>query len=266
MLERVLTGLVLGVVVVVVAWFAPDTAAAGLVVVGAFIAGYEYMSLFSVKEHRGVFLSAVAWVALGPVSAWFGWEMLAGWLYCSPMFALGLFLIFRKRIARAWSEAPAIGLGTVYIGLLSSAIVLLGKIPKWGASGLLMLFAITWIGDSVAYFAGKSIGRHKLHSASPNKTWEGSIFGLAGSVGGAFVVDVLFSSPMTGMELVIMGLAAGVVGQVGDLCESVLKRSVGVKDSGTLLPGHGGMLDRVDALLFAAPVVYWFYLAGTGNG
>jgi len=265
MLTRIITALVLAPVVVAAAWLAPGTAGAGLAVLCTVLAAYEYMGLFSLKENRGLFWVAVAWTGLGPVSAWLGSEVLSAWLFCSPMLALGLFLVFPERIPRAWSEAPAVGMGAVYLGVLMSAVVLLARLPDWGASGLLMLFAVVWLGDSAAYFAGKSIGRHKLYErVSPKKTWEGSWFGLAGSIGGAFLVDAIFSSPLSSIELTAVGLVAGAAEQVGDLCESVLKRSVGIKDSGSLLPGHGGMLDRVDGLLFAAPIVYWFYLAAIG--
>lgn len=143
-------------------------------------------------------------------------------------------------------------LGLVYCGLFAGFVVWLPS------KAVLVLLATIWSGDAAAYYGGSAFGRHKLAPGiSPNKTIEGSIFGLAGST----LVGVGLGSWLLGlgMEFLAMAsLACAVAGQVGDLVESALKRSAGIKDSGNLLPGHGGMLDRLDSLLFAAPVFYWF--------
>ncbi len=94
---------------------------------------------------------------------------------------------------------------------------------------------------------------------SPKKTWAGAWFGLGGAIAGVCIVRALFESPLGWKSVILMGLLGGVAEQIGDLAESMMKRSTGVKDSGTLLPGHGGVLDRIDGMLFAAPVVFFFY-------
>jgi phosphatidate cytidylyltransferase len=115
---------------------------------------------------------------------------------------------------------------------------------------------VTWLNDTSAYFAGRFLGKHKLYEAvSPNKTWEGFFGGMVGSVVGLFIVKIWFFTAMTPLDCVVMGVLGGVLGPAGDLCESMLKRAYGVKDSGKMIPGHGGMLDRIDALLFNAPMV-----------
>lgn len=122
-----------------------------------------------------------------------------------------------------------------------------------------LLFVVVWIGDTAAYFGGRALGRHKLHPvASPNKTVEGAVAGLAGSVAAALLARAWFHPGLSPGDCVALGLAGGVVGQIGDLVESLWKRSAGVKDSGAFFPGHGGVLDRVDALLFAAPLFHWY--------
>lgn len=125
---------------------------------------------------------------------------------------------------------------------------------------LVLLFGVIWAGDACAYFVGRSLGRHRLFpQISPKKTLEGSLGGLAGSMLLTWILGTWWHTSNMGIVMLLGGLAA-VAGQVGDLAESALKRSADVKDSGELLPGHGGLLDRIDSLIFAAPVV-WLALA-----
>lgn len=166
---------------------------------------------------------------------------------------------------------------TVYAGVLlgagfASAMLLRGLDPglgggaSWrGAAPLAFPLAITWTGDTAAYFIGTRWGRHKLiPSVSPKKSKEGAIAGLAASVIAAVAFDALvfdgwFGVPIGPGYAAAGGVLIGVVGQIGDLAESVVKREAGVKDSGRIFPGHGGVLDRFDALLFALPAA-WIYL------
>lgn len=128
-----------------------------------------------------------------------------------------------------------------------------------GPSYVLMTLAFAWGGDTGGYFAGRFLGKHKLYPAvSPKKTVEGAIGGLAGSVVGAVALCTLALRSLPLWHGVVLALVAGALGQLGDLGESLLKRSTGVKDSGQIVPGHGGILDRVDALLMAATVVYLY--------
>lgn len=128
------------------------------------------------------------------------------------------------------------------------------------AAGLIFVLAIVWSGDSAAYFGGKAWGRTKLAPhISPNKTVEGAVTGLIASAAAAWVAGTILSLSHNHIGLLLCGLFGGGLGQIGDLFESSLKRFGGVKDSGHLVPGHGGLLDRVDALLFAAPMI-WFIL------
>lgn len=123
---------------------------------------------------------------------------------------------------------------------------------------IIVMLSSIWICDSFAYFAGKAFGKKKLlERVSPNKTWEGSIAGLIGSIA-TWIVAPLVLHQMTGVKtihLIMFGLIAGIMGQVGDLAESLLKRDANVKDSSQLIPGHGGVLDRLDSLLFVAPLI-----------
>jgi len=126
---------------------------------------------------------------------------------------------------------------------------------------ILLLYVIIWSGDSAAYYGGRAFGRHLLApKVSPKKTIEGAVAGLAGSVITGTALGVwLLGEPW--LRLAGISALTAVVGQTGDLAESVLKRSAGVKDSSSILPGHGGILDRLDSLLFATPVFYWLFNA-----
>lgn len=149
-------------------------------------------------------------------------------------------------------------LGVAYIALLLSQLVMLRKGPD-GAAWIFFLLFLVFFGDIGAYYAGRYLGRHKLYpAASPGKTIEGALGGLVASMGIGLVFRWLFLPELPLWPCLIMFLCIGIAGPVGDLFESVLKRVGKVKDSGTILPGHGGLLDRIDALLFAAPVAYLF--------
>ena len=148
--------------------------------------------------------------------------------------------------------------GLIYIPVLLSFLILIRE----GSSGMIWIFlllAVIFAGDTSAYYAGSYLGRHKLSPAvSPGKTIEGSIGGLAGNLVVGAIGKYFFLSAMPWGLCLLFFIVVGVAGQVGDLFESELKRSSGIKDSGGILPGHGGVLDRIDALLFASPVAFVF--------
>jgi phosphatidate cytidylyltransferase len=146
--------------------------------------------------------------------------------------------------------------GLIYIPVLLSFLILIRE----GSSGMIWIFlllAVIFAGDTSAYYVGSYLGRHKLSPAvSPGKTIEGSIGGLAANLVVGAIGKFFFLSGMPWGLSLLFFLTVGIAGQVGDLFESELKRSSGIKDSGAILPGHGGILDRIDALLFASPVAY----------
>jgi phosphatidate cytidylyltransferase len=195
----------------------------------------------------------------GPVGYAAGLLVLAmnpqdGYLILTLVAIIALSLVLRlDDFQHALPHAAFLLFGIVYIfGAWKFAILLRAASSHWLAYALIMI----WIGDGCAYYTGKSLGRHHLATRiSPNKTWEGSIASLVGSmVFGIFYLNRTLSVPM--LEAAVLSAAANIAGQAGDLAESALKRGAGVKDSSTLLPGHGGLLDRVDSTLFALPVVY----------
>jgi phosphatidate cytidylyltransferase len=199
--------------------------------------------------------------------------------------ALGAFVFLvigmaRRDLATSYPAASASFFALGYCGI---PLLLLANIrQQWaGAFLILYLFLVVWTGDTAAYYVGRAIGKHKLSPrVSPGKSWEGAIASFVGSIIIGVVVfknasaiseflmrlhllerwqAYLAPPPPLAQEILLSG-TLNIVAQLGDLVESLLKRGAGVKDSGALLPGHGGMLDRIDALLFAAPVL-WFYAA-----
>jgi phosphatidate cytidylyltransferase len=195
----------------------------------------------------------------GPVGYAAGLLLLAmkpedGYLILTLVAIIALSLVLRlEDLRQALPHAAFLLFGIVYIfGAWKFAILLRAASPHWLAFALIL----NWVGDGFAYYIGKSFGRHPLATKiSPNNTWEGSIASLAGSMlFGVFYLNRTLSVPI--FEGALLTAAANIAGQAGDLAESALKRGANVKDSSSLLPGHGGLLDRVDSTLFALPVVY----------
>lgn len=170
-------------------------------------------------------------------------------------FGLGAMLNITDIRAAAGDVALQI-LGLFYVPLLLSHLVALRLLPH-GTNWIFLLLIIVMSGDTFAYYVGSSIGKHKLYpQVSPNKSIEGMLGGLVGSFIGAFLANATFFPELTLTGACVTAVSVGLLGQLGDLFESLLKRSFAVKDSGSIFPGHGGMLDRLDSILFAAPTLY----------
>jgi phosphatidate cytidylyltransferase len=165
-------------------------------------------------------------------------------------------MLQRGSIEQAPRSAALGALAWGYAGLLPASVVALRVREDAGWQWVVLLFVVTWANDTFAYFTGRFLGRRPLAPRiSPKKTWEGFWGGAAGSVGGALAVKFLLLPGLSVRAAVVLGAGAAVFGPIGDLSESMLKRAAGVKDSGKIIPGHGGLLDRIDAVLFVAPWV-----------
>lgn len=178
-----------------------------------------------------------------------------------PGLLITLIYLFRFQDMQIVSRDLAISLfGLFYIPLLLSHAALLRALP-FGSKWLLLVLFVVIASDTMAYFVGRRWGKTRLYEAvSPKKTIEGSLGGLVGGVLGAIISEFWFFPQLDYADILIVGIGVGAFSQLGDLVESLLKRSFGVKDSGTLIPGHGGILDRLDSLLFAFPVTYYYAL------
>jgi len=193
----------------------------------------------------------------GPYSLFEIFPTVQGVLFLFVLGVAVLTLWTKRPLVEALPAAGISASGLLLIAFPLSYALRLHGLRVQGRPLLLFALVITWVGDSAAYFVGRSIGKHALAPRlSPKKTWEGTVASILGSL----IVALIFGRFMTVPLVHLLGMAAvgNVAGQVGDLLESAYKRSSGIKDSGSLLPGHGGVLDRIDALILAIPVV-WYY-------
>jgi phosphatidate cytidylyltransferase len=176
------------------------------------------------------------------------------------VWAVMLFHLLRPRdiprVAQAISGSLA---GVLYVAVGFTFVALLRRDLPDGGSWVLLMLALCWMSDTGAYFAGRAFGKRKLAPlVSPAKSVEGAAGGLLGSIAAGFLFGPVLGPSLAAWQVLLLALPANFLAQAGDLCESMLKRSVQVKDSGTIIHGHGGMLDRVDAVIFVAPYVYIF--------
>jgi phosphatidate cytidylyltransferase len=193
---------------------------------------------------------------------WFGSDAraLLMMFFALPMAAVLLALLRLGDVQTAAPRMMAVVFGPVYLGGgLAAGMLLLRDGKEDGPGFVLLALMLSWLSDTGAYFAGRFLGKHKLYEAvSPKKTVEGALGGIGGAVAGALLAHFFYLKTLPLAHALGLALVAGAIGQAGDLGESLLKRSFGVKDSGGIVPGHGGMLDRVDALLFTAAITYGY--------
>jgi phosphatidate cytidylyltransferase len=174
------------------------------------------------------------------------------------LFVVGLFT--RRELAASVQSIAFTLLGVFYVGWLLGYVVLLRMLSD-GPSYVFYIFGVVWLGDAAALVSGTLMGRHKLAPAiSPHKTIEGAVGGILGSLGGAILGGLWLLGNFTLAHCLAVGIMLAVFGQLGDLSESLLKRGTGIKDSAMLIPGHGGILDKVDGILFGAPALYYYVL------
>jgi phosphatidate cytidylyltransferase len=203
-----------------------------------------------------VFAGAISVLSLaGPAPVW----LLAA-LVLFLMVLLEWAMLSRQEMAGFLASASSTFLGVFYVAVPLSLLVWVCLRP---GGRLLVLFGLiaVWVGDTAAFFVGSAWGRHKLSlQISPGKTWEGSAASLTAAVLAGLIFVRFFWRGTDYLEAAALAVVINIAAQTGDLAESALKRSAGVKDSSHLVPGHGGVLDRIDALLFAAPVLWYYYV------
>lgn len=169
-------------------------------------------------------------------------------------------LIAGRNVKSGFHDTAVLVFGVFYIAWLLSHLISIRQFEE-GVFLIFFLFLVTWTNDTAAYYCGTLWGRHHMAPViSPKKTWEGAAGGLLGSLAIAFACRAWFLPSLSAADAFWLGLLLGIAAPLGDLCESILKRSAGVKNSGSLIPGHGGILDRIDSLIFTTPAFYYYLL------
>jgi phosphatidate cytidylyltransferase len=232
-----------------------------LVVIVAGLALTEYAHLVLASASRRLRVEVIATGVALAAGFYLRPELGAVWVAGAIMVASTAVLLEPGELAGAGARLGVAGFGVVYLGLLPATLAVLHRDAPHGAVWVCAAIAVTFGNDSGAYFAGRALGRHKLYPAiSPAKTVEGGVGGLVAGVGLMFLGRATVAPMLTVADCLLVAGPAAVLGPIGDLVESMIKRSVGAKDSGKLLPGHGGMLDRIDALLFVSAWTYIYVL------
>jgi phosphatidate cytidylyltransferase len=257
-MKRAITALVLVPVAVYAVLFAPPVFFLAVVAIFAVLCFREYARITEANALPGYVAGLLILVA--PLN------QAALILFLAALAALCLNLS-SEDFANGAARAAALVMGIAYVfGAWKTATLLHDMDPKAGPYWLMFALMINWIGDTGAYYVGRKFGKHKLApNVSPGKSWEGA---AASAVTGVIFGLIYLPLAIHGTPLWAaagISLIANASGQVGDLAESALKRSAGVKDSGTILPGHGGILDRLDSSLFAMPVVYTLVMLLNGG-
>jgi phosphatidate cytidylyltransferase len=230
----------------------------------AAVGAWEFYRLGTHAGARPLTVFGIVWAVLFVVAALFDVDWATASLLASAaVLPLVWLVIFRRdTLLQSWVWTLA---GILYMGWMVGHYVMLRQLEDGRELVILALFT-TFACDTSAFFVGRAWGKHHMTPRiSPHKTWEGAIGGFAGAVAAALALRFLLSLgdwalPLSYLDAVGVGCLVGVAAQLGDLLESLLKRRAGVKDSGNLLPGHGGVLDRIDSLVFTGVIVYYFVL------
>lgn len=262
-MKRLITGVVLATLVVVTTRWLPLPVFWGGLVLLALLAAWELSTLLvhlGLPPWRLLVMAAVVGligcfaleVAVLPVVT-----LLLFVALLAPLFGRGSPELEARRVVATVFAALYIGLTMGHVGGLVDLTFVGGQ----GRGDLLLLALVAvYLGDTSAYYGGRTFGRHPMAPRlSPKKTWEGAAFNVVGSIAGALLAPLWFAQGLSWGHAVAIGALLAVAGMAGDLVESLIKRGAAIKDSGSILPGHGGMLDRVDSLLLAAPALYWYF-------
>jgi len=263
-MKRVITGLLLVSMIIVVVKFLPPIC---FFIFGLFWLYLAAAEFFEIAEKNGLpVLKKVGIVSTLIVSFFFYTQYIQlDLLLISAVMAISLLSILT---IRDWKKTTAsIGVtlfGVIYIGFLLSYQFSLRLVEGGGEKAVALLFYLYFVvasGDVGAYILGTSVGRHKLfYSLSPGKTIEGLGGGLLFNISSSLIAKWWFASFIPLSHALILPVVLGIFAQLSDLCESAFKRGAGVKDSSNLLPGHGGVLDRIDSFIFTTPVFYYYYI------
>jgi len=266
--KRIITALCGIPILITIIWFGQPWFSLLVAAWGA-LAVFEFYRLVTAAKVRPLTYFGLIWTLLFILSPHFDYYPLTPLIMTSTVVFPLIWLLLRPQKEQAFLRWAWTIAGIMYVGWLLGHFVALRSLDD-GRNWVFFALFVTFASDSSAFFVGRALGRHRLAPLiSPGKTWEGAM----GGVFGALILSLLFTSPQffalsnpfyipdfSYGQALLLGLAVSVFGQLGDLAESLFKRNMGVKESGRSLPGHGGFLDRIDSLVFAGIVVYYYVL------
>ncbi|MCA0389941.1 MAG: phosphatidate cytidylyltransferase [Bacteroidetes bacterium] len=256
--SRSLVAFSLGPLVLAAAYFG-DLWFVGLVALIAVVSYWEFSEMALKKEaisSKGWGIAALLFFILNVKYYWLS--------EIESIYVVILVIMFRELFKNKGSAIVNLGAsvtGIFYIGVCASSLIMIREFPSFpaGKAGIFVVSYIVsiWLSDTSAYFGGLTFGKHRLmERVSPKKSWEGFYFGLAGAIASFFLFRYLFLDFLSVYDALALGLIVGIVGPLGDLVESLIKRDAGTKDSSNILAGHGGFFDRFDSVIASAPVIY----------
>ncbi len=270
--KRIITSLWFVPLLIIVVWFGGEAGFTALMVVFGVLAALEFYRMVAISKAPPFTYFGLIWTALFILSRnsellarlepHFNPSLVTPLLLTSAVVLPLIGLLSRRQKEEAFTTWGWTIAGILYVGWLLSYLVALRGLDG-GRNWVFLALFTTWASDTAAFFIGRKLGGHKLApNISPGKTWEGTMGGIVGAI----IMSILFFTPtpfrlpLIYWQVIGLSVLVSIFGQVGDLVESLLKRNMGVKDSGTLLPGHGGILDRMDSIIFAGIVVYYYVI------
>jgi len=259
--KRIITALLAIPVLIIVVWFdKPLPWFTIFVVIWGVLAIFEFYRVVAVSKVSLLTYFGLVWTLLFIVSPHFDYNLLTPLILTSAILLSMILLVFRSEKEGAFASWVWTMAGVLYVGWLLSYLVALRL--DAGRDWVFLALFCTFGSDTNAFFVGSLLGKHRLAPRiSPAKTWEGAIGGVIGAVIVSLVIVSILGMPLSYGQAILLGLLVSVFGQLGDLVESLLKRNTGIKESGDLVAGHGGVLDRMDSVVFAGAVVYYYALA-----
>ncbi len=255
--KRIITAFILGPLLFISIFFFPDSFII-LAMLTALTGIKEYNNMIRPEPDKSMVLANYLLTVALFLSLWTDSKLYLSLLPFFVILPMIISIIKYPDSGLITEQALKIITGPFYICLPLLFLVLILGIPQ-GRLWIFFILAVVFAGDTVSFYVGRFLGRHKLTPLSPGKTWEGSIGGILANIVTACIFALPAFPSLSVISIVLLAIAVGVSAQLGDLAESMLKRNSDIKDSGEILPGHGGILDRIDGLLFGAPVLF-FYL------
>lgn len=255
--KRLITGVISIAFLIGIIYFAPSWVFTIFILFVALVSLNEFYSMMRSKAPE-----VIVFVNYLLAAALFCSLLVEGPLYIAtfPLFIilpLAIFILNYQKTHPKMGDIGQIIMGPFYICVPLVFLAIIARLPQ-GHWWVFFILAVIFAGDTGSFYFGKLVGKHRLSQISPGKTWEGALGGLLSNIVCAGIYGYLFFPSLSVSSIMLLAIAIGISGQFGDLAESMLKRISKVKDSGKILPGHGGLLDRIDSLLFAIPILYLF--------